>query len=151
VLSTLPDNPGDSRFWTVSSGLQIRVWYLPDNRQSWYFCRLDFPTIKFQIFCVVCATVNMERVPRHCNLRNNVAKYELSVCYIRRSESTSIFGIKWRHLSCDMTSYIIPSLFLLNIWWSGGVDSPAILTLVRCSWTTSIELASLVMFRVKAQ
>ena len=25
VLSTLPDNPGDSRFWTVSPGLQIRV------------------------------------------------------------------------------------------------------------------------------
>ena len=25
VLSTLPDNPGDSRFWTVSPSLQIRV------------------------------------------------------------------------------------------------------------------------------
>ena len=23
---TLPDNPGDSRFWIVSPGLQIRVW-----------------------------------------------------------------------------------------------------------------------------
>ena len=30
VLSTLPDNPGDSRFWTVSPGLQIREWNLPD-------------------------------------------------------------------------------------------------------------------------
>ena len=37
VLSTLSDNPRDSRFWTVSPGLQIRVWYLPDNRQSCYF------------------------------------------------------------------------------------------------------------------
>ena len=37
VLSTLPDNPGDSKFWTVSPGLQIRVWYLPDNRQNCYF------------------------------------------------------------------------------------------------------------------
>ena len=60
VLSTLPDNPGDSRFWTVSSGLQIRVWYLWDNRQSCYCCGLDFPTVKFQIVCIVCATVNME-------------------------------------------------------------------------------------------
>ena len=34
VLSTLPDNPGDSRFWTVSPRLQIRVWNLPDNCQS---------------------------------------------------------------------------------------------------------------------
>ena len=34
VMSTLPDNPGDSRFWTVSPALQIRVWNLPDNRQS---------------------------------------------------------------------------------------------------------------------
>ena len=25
VLSTLPDNPGDSRDWTVSFGLQLRV------------------------------------------------------------------------------------------------------------------------------
>ena len=37
VLSTLPDNPRDSRFWTAPPGLQIRVWYLPDNRQSCYF------------------------------------------------------------------------------------------------------------------
>ena len=34
VMSTLPDNPGDSRFWTVSPSLQIRVWNLPDNHQS---------------------------------------------------------------------------------------------------------------------
>ena len=32
-----PDNPGDSRFWTVSPGLQIRVWYLRDIRHSCYF------------------------------------------------------------------------------------------------------------------
>ena len=34
VLSTLPDNPGDPRFWTVSPSLQIRVWNLPNNHQS---------------------------------------------------------------------------------------------------------------------
>ena len=37
MLSTLPNNPGDSRFWTVSPGLQIRVWNLPDNCQSLLF------------------------------------------------------------------------------------------------------------------
>ena len=36
-LSTLPDNPGDSRFWTVSPSLQIRVSNLPDNCQSLSF------------------------------------------------------------------------------------------------------------------
>ena len=61
VLSSLPDNPGASRFWTLSPSLQIRVWSLLDDRQSCSFCRLDFPTIKFQIFCVFCATVNEER------------------------------------------------------------------------------------------
>ena len=34
VLSTLVDNPGDSRVWTVSSDLKIRVRNLPDNQQS---------------------------------------------------------------------------------------------------------------------
>jgi len=33
VLSTLPDNPGDTRFWTVSPSLQIRVWNRLDNRR----------------------------------------------------------------------------------------------------------------------
>ena len=96
VLSSPPDNPGDSRFWIVSPGLQIRVWYLPDNCQSCSFCRLDFPTIKLQIFCIVC----------YCNLSNNVSKYELFMCYKRWSESTSIFGTNdiicraiWCHLS----------------------------------------------------
>ena len=37
VLSTLPDNVGDSRFWTVSPSLQIRVWNLPDNHWSLLF------------------------------------------------------------------------------------------------------------------
>ena len=36
-LSTLPDNLEDSKFWTISPGLQIRVCYLPDNHQSCYF------------------------------------------------------------------------------------------------------------------
>ena len=52
--------------------------------------RLDFPTTKFQIFCAVWATVNTEHF----------------MCYICRTESTSIFGPNeviyraiWHHLS----------------------------------------------------
>ena len=45
-LSTLPDNQGDSRFWTVS----------PDkNGVCHFFRRLDFPTIKCPLLCVVWA------------------------------------------------------------------------------------------------
>ena len=33
------------------------------------------------------------------------------------------FWHKWRHLSCDMTSSIIPSLSILNIWWCGGLTA----------------------------
>ena len=36
-LSTPLNNPGDSRFWTVSAGLQIGVWNLPDNRRNLQF------------------------------------------------------------------------------------------------------------------
>ena len=57
-LSILPDNLGECcRFWTVSPGLQIRVWNLPDNRQSLPYLqnRLDFSTIKCQVFCIVWA------------------------------------------------------------------------------------------------
>ena len=54
-LSTLPDNPGDSRFWTVSPGLQIRVWNLPDNRRSLQFLvestfwKWNFKTALFEL------------------------------------------------------------------------------------------------------
>ena len=34
VLSTLLDNAGVSRFWTICPGLSSRVWNLRDNRQS---------------------------------------------------------------------------------------------------------------------
>ena len=96
------------------------------------FCRLNFPTIKFQIFCVVWATVNME-----CFLIDpgmplcNVAKYELFMCDLCRLESTSIFGtndvicrVTWCHLS-----FLPQSLRILNIWWRGGLTA-----LKNCNW-----------------
>ena len=62
-------------------------------------CTLHFPTIKFESFCVVWATINIKRF-----LINS--KYELFMCYIHQSESTSILGTNdiicgaiWRHLS----------------------------------------------------
>ena len=51
------------------------------------------------------------------------------------------FWHKWRHWSCDMTSSIIASLSILNIWWrgegGGGVDSPDHDITEFCRSTTS--------------
>ena len=66
-------------------------------------CRLNFPTN----FCVVWATVNMERFLINSGTQlYNVAKYELFMCNLRRLETTSIFGtndvichVIWRNLS----------------------------------------------------
>ena len=63
-LSTLPDNPEDSRFWTGSPGLQIRVWNLLDNRRSLPFLvestfwKYNF---KYILCCLSYFTVNIER------------------------------------------------------------------------------------------
>ena len=65
-----------SRFWTVSPGLQIRVWNLPDNRRSLSF--LVDSTMKFQIFCVFWAillltsNVSSQTPVCHCNMSNNL-------------------------------------------------------------------------------
>ena len=81
-LSTLPDNLGDSRFWTVSPGLQIRVWNLPDNRQNLPFLvdSIKFLTMKFHIFCLIwsilllTSNVSSKTLVCHCNIHvsNNV-------------------------------------------------------------------------------
>ena len=82
-------------------------------------CGLDFTTIKCQIFCLVWVTVNITFPHNfYCNVNNNVAKYELFMCYIRWSESTSIFGSSdvicraiWRHLSFLPFEFSIILLF----------------------------------------
>ena len=51
VLSTLSRQSMSPRFWTVSPGLQIRVWHLPDNCWSLPFLRRL--ALKFQLFCIV--------------------------------------------------------------------------------------------------
>ena len=53
VLSTLPDNRGDSRFWTILPVSRLESDISQIIAKAVTFCRLDFPIIKFQIFCVV--------------------------------------------------------------------------------------------------
>ena len=72
VLSTLPNNPWYSRFWIVSPSLQIRVWNLQENCRSLPFLsRLDFLTMKSQLFCIVTAILmfksNVSRLPPACH------------------------------------------------------------------------------------
>ena len=49
IIGETPD------FGPLASGLQTREWNLPDNHHKvcHFFSKLDFLTIKFQLFCVV--------------------------------------------------------------------------------------------------
>ena len=95
-------------------------------------CRLDFRTMKFQIFCVVWIilmwTLNVSSQTLVCNfdITNKVIGQMLQCqqhlfgvfCItpnIRDDRSQRVFLHKWRHVPCVMTSSIIPSLSTLNI------------------------------------
>ena len=58
VLSTLPDNPGHSSFWTVSPGLQIRVWNLLDIK---LYTQLSDNKLLNILGCLSYFTVNIKR------------------------------------------------------------------------------------------
>ena len=120
--------PGDSRFWTISPGLQIRVWNLLDNRRKFsFFCGLDFLTMKFQIFCVVwiiiilMLTLRISSQTPICNfdISNNVIGQMLqcqqhlfwAFCVTANIRDDRI----QRVFFAQMTSPIIPSLSTLNI------------------------------------
>ena len=132
VLSTLPHNLGDPRFWTVSPGLQIRVWNLPDiNRRLPFSCRLDFPTINFEIFCVVCAILLLKSnissinvgmvyyaVAMYQEIRNNVKHCKFGTIGLTSMCCTNdvVYHAIWGHLSS------LPYRF--SIFEEVGVDSP---------------------------
>ena len=63
-LSTLPNNLGDSRFWTISPGLQVRVRNVVNNRESLPFVqwtRLSDNTLSTILCCLGYFNVNIER------------------------------------------------------------------------------------------
>ena len=77
--STLPNNPGDSRFWTVSPGVQIRVWNLPDNCRSLPFLEdLTFWQRNFKYFALfelillLISNVSPQTPVCHWNIGNNL-------------------------------------------------------------------------------
>ena len=105
-----------------------RVWNLPDNRRKFAIsCRLDFPTMKFQIFCVVwiiiilMLTLNVSSQTLVCNFEvsNNVIGQMLqcqqhlfrAFCVTANIRDDRI----QRVFFAQMTSSIIPSLSTLNI------------------------------------
>ena len=110
-LSTLPNNPGDSRFWTVSPGLQIRVWNLPDNRRSLPFLvDSTFWLWNFKIFCVVWAilllttsNVSSQTPVFRFNMSNSViggSKLITSNVTIPTTSFSRVFFHKWCHVPC---------------------------------------------------
>ena len=135
VLSTLPDNPGDSRFWTVSPGLQIRVWNLPDNHPSFPFLvDSTFWQWNFKYFALFELFYCWHRTFPHKHqyaivieaimwlvgskpIRSNVTIPTTSFLRI------FFFFFKWLHVPCILISSIVPSLSILNIWKHGGLTA----------------------------
>ena len=150
MSSSLPDNLGDSRFWTISPGLQIRVWNLLDNRQSLPFLRQTclsdnkISTIVWidELFSCYLASKNVSsQMPTcHCKIimwlvgskpiRSNVTMQTTSFSYILSHSLFVMIRVKehflhtWRHVPCVMTSSIIPSLSIFHIWRRGGFWQP---------------------------
>ena len=123
---TVPDNSGDSRFWTVFPSLQIRVWNLPDIHRSLPLsCRLDFPSINFFKSCLSHFTVNIERFLINFGMVYYAIAMYAIIWNIANSwrSAQRVFLHKWRHIPCDMTSSIIPSQSILNIWRRGGLTA----------------------------
>ena len=85
-LSTLPDNPEDSRFWTISPGLQIRVWNLLDNHQSLpflvdsTFAKWNFKYFALFDIIILLLTLNFSsKIPVcRCNISNQCDWWEVN-------------------------------------------------------------------------
>ena len=113
VLSTLPDNSGDAM--NEISRIITEVCH--------FFSRLDFPTIKFQLFCVVYAilmltsNVSSSTPVCHCNIIIWLvfAHFVSSQIIFMTIGVNEYFLHKWCHDPCIMTSCIIPCLSVLNI------------------------------------
>ena len=120
----IQETPDFGPYLPVSRSESVISWIIAKVAIS---CRLDFPTIRCQIFCIVWATVNMEcfliNSGMHCNLSNNEAKYELFMFYIHWSESTSILA---QMMSFVVQYDIIYHSFPINSQYlmAWGVDSP---------------------------
>ena len=144
VLSTLSRQSMRPRFWTVSPGLQIRVWHLPDNCWSLPFLRRL--ALKFQLFCIVWLILMLTSnvfslIPVcHCNWwevnqSGQMLQWQQHlfctfyvIANLWQTESMGIFLHKLHHMPCEMTSSFVPSPSVLNIWRCGG------LTALDLSW-----------------
>lgn len=116
-LSTLLDNPGDSRFWTMSYGLQIKVFFSPAYNclsllffSFSFFFWLHFPTIKSRIFCVAWAILLLIFwVPE---------TRKSPVCYC---------NISWKSsrdtTSCEALCCCCLGSHILNIWRRGRLTA----------------------------
>ena len=77
VLSTLPDNPGHSRFWTVSPGLQIRVWNLLDIQ---LYTQMSDNKLLDILGCLSYFTVNIKRfLVNFCMVYFAIAMYAITL------------------------------------------------------------------------
>ena len=93
---------------------RFRVWNLPDNRGSLPFLVVStFWHWNFKYFALfeLFFTVNIERFLTNSSYNSNNIFFP------------HFFFHKWRHVLCIMTSSVIPSPLILNIWRHGGLTA----------------------------
>ena len=132
-LSTLPDNPGDSRFWTISPGLHIRVWNLPDRCQSLPFLvDSTFWQWNFECFALFELFYGSHRMFLH-KLRYAIVIEAIMwlVGQMLQFQQHHLFCAFFLQMTscamCIMTSFIIPSPSVLNIWRCGRLTAVTLL------------------------
>ena len=95
-----------------------------------FFSRLDFPTTKFLLFCVVWTILMFKHRTFPLQLRYAIVNYcyitiwlVFARCVLANSVATRVneyFLDSWRHVTSHMTSFIIPFPSILNVWRRGG-------------------------------
>ena len=94
--------------------------------------RLSVNEISNILRCLSYLTFNIERFLRnpvcHCNINNKVIggkqTNQVQMLQFQQHLFPMFFFLhKWRHIACVMTSSIILSLSVLNIWRCGGSQS----------------------------
>ena len=121
-----------SRFWTISRGLQIRVWNLPDN--CWSLSFLVDSTMKFQILYVFFELFYCWHWTFPHKLRYAIVIWAIiwlvgskpirSNATIPTTSFLHVFFFhKWHHVLCIMTSSITPFPSIFNIWRHVGLTA----------------------------
>ena len=117
VLSTLPDNPGHSSFWTVSPGLQIRVWNLLDIK---LYTQLSDNKLLNILGCLSYFTVNIKRfLVNFCVVYFAIAMYAIERSWFWFWFYYALWLVSVFTLVLVLRQSSENHSNIANSWWSG--------------------------------